>query len=252
LRESAIRNRPVKTRIRVPSPSKADDEATDIAGFSATGYIGEEMQSVAVDLGEAGQRITVLLIACIAFLAILGAVHDATQGLHAFDLDSEENVPAIFSGMLLFVASGLAFLVARRTERIPWLALGALFAFMAVDELAAIHEKLGDWIGVPWLVPYAPLIIAAGAFWLLALRRISPFRSEQTLWLGGALAWICAQGLEAVWIAVGSDSGPTAELSVPEEILEMTGSSMFLLTLYLVSRRLATERASSGRHHAGA
>jgi hypothetical protein len=66
------------------------------------------------------------------------------------------------------------------------------------------------------------------------------------------LAWICAQGLEAIWIAVGSDTGPTAELSVPEEILEMAGSSMFLLTLYLVSRRLAAERASSGRHHARA
>ena len=37
-----------------------------------------------------------------------------------------------------------------------------------------------------------------------------------------------------------------------EEILEMAGSSMFLLALYLVWRRLAVGRAPLSGHHAGA
>jgi hypothetical protein len=210
------------------------------------------IRPVAADLGQGGRRLALALIACIVALGILGIVHDASDRLPAFDLDAEidfhgllpvPNVaPAVFSGLLLFVAAAMALVAAARREKGPWLALALLFAFMAVDELAAIHERVDEWLGIPWLIPYAPLIFAAGIFWFAALIELWPAVSERSLWLGGALAWLAAQGLEAIWIAIGSDTGPTSELSVPEELLEMAGSSMLLLALYvLLFRRRARQ-----------
>jgi hypothetical protein len=120
---------------------------------------------------------------------------------------------------------------------------------MGTDELIQIHENLGASSGIDWQILYLPVLAAGGACWLGALRRMWEFESERLLWLGGAVAWIVAQMLEFAvdhhWTLL------IGEIAWAEEILEMSGSSMFLLALYLVSRRVAAGRSLLGRHHPG-
>lgn len=235
---------------RAPAAAAPTAEVPIVERRSATQRLRERARSIAGDLGEGGRRIAVLLAACIAALELLGAVHAVTEQLGAFDLDGEIHfeplseaiqLPAIFSGLLLFAASGLAALVARRSHQRRWAVLAVLFAFMGIDELAGIHESLGDSLGITWVVPYAPLGVAAGIVWLLALERMWQFVPERGLWVGAALAWVSTQVLEVAWVGGGADSPLTTKLYLLEEPLEMIGSSMFLLALYLLAGRLAAE-----------
>jgi hypothetical protein len=220
------------------------------------------VRSTAADLGERGAHMAIILAASITALAMMGVLDAATGSPAAFDLDGEVNLgrglisgmdyPALFSGALLFVAAAFALDASAVSERFPWAPLGAFLAFMGADELMTIHETLERSVGIDWQILYLPVVAALGPFWLIALRRMWEFHSERLLWLGGAAAWIGAQMLEFVVWNVNALSALSGGMTVVEEILEMSGSAMFLLALYLTSRRLASGRASLGRHHARA
>jgi hypothetical protein len=216
------------------------------SGPGAGAAVGRWLRAIADELGPTATAAALFLVAAIAALGALGAAHDASGQLAAFDLDAEvplhglvpvpNNVPAVLSSLLLLGAGGLAVIVAWRARDVVWLGIAAIFIYMGIDELIALHERIGDWAGVPWLIVYSPLIAAIGIVWVLGLERIWESQAKLALWVGGAAAWVCAQGLEAMWFAVGSSTGPMSEFSVPEETLEMLGSAMFLLALYLVAR----------------
>jgi len=220
------------------------------------------VRSIAAELGDRGAHVAIVLAASIAALGLMGAIYSATGSPPAFDLSGEQhfdrglvagvNIPALFSGAVLFVTAGLAIGVGG-SERRPWAILGAFLAFMGIDEVMKIHENLESSTGVDWQVLYLPLIAVGGVCWLIALRRMWTHHSERLLWLGGAAAWGIAQMLELV---VNAGSGAWAplggEMAWVEEVLEMAGSSMFLLALYLVWRRLAAKRTRLSRHHAWA
>ncbi|MEK6278483.1 MAG: hypothetical protein AABM29_10785 [Actinomycetota bacterium] len=194
------------------------------------------------------------LAACIAVLAILGCLDAFAVDLPPFDLDEEQHldrlsegpyvaivIPALFSGAVLFVASGFALITSTRSELLPWAILALFFAFMGTDELLEFHESLERASGVDWQILYLPLMLVGGACWLRALNRMSQFDTERLLWLGGAAAWIVASMLEfGAHVSEGDVGGGVLphESLVLEEVLEMTGSSMFLLALFLVCRRI--------------
>lgn len=218
-------------------------------------------RSTAIDVAERGAQIAILLAASITVLAIMGALDAATGSLPAFDLDREINLhkglsgmnyPALFSGALLFVAAAFALEVSTLSERLPWVPLGLFLAFMASDELMAIHETLERSVGVNWQILYLPIVAILGPFWLVALVKMRGLESERFLWLGGAAAWIAAQSLEFVFWNIGALSAFHGGMTFMEEILEMSGSAMFLVALYLTSRRLVNGEAALGRHHARA
>lgn len=100
-----------------------------------------------------------------------------------FNFDTESNFPTLFNGLLLGVASALAFGIGRvlRHQAEPklsfsWKAAGAVLLFMMIDELCLVHEAL-DWILMarldtegaiawPWVIPYAVLALGVAAFFL--------------------------------------------------------------------------------------
>jgi hypothetical protein len=226
------------------------------------GQLVGTVRSIAADLGDRGVHIALALAACIAVLAILGGVDGEVTPLPSFNLMAEVDlgrplpdaipVSALFSGFLLLAAAGLAFAASADSQRFPWVAMGAFFTFMGVDEVAGIHERLGYMIASDWQIPYIPIAFLGGVFWLWALRLMWRSQSERLFWLGGASAWILAQMLEGVVLSRGPTWHLIGEFSLVEETLEMAGSSMFLLALYLAWRRLAAGRAELGRHHARA
>jgi hypothetical protein len=244
------------------SPTLGDGSLADTPQGRLAGRLVGTVRSIAADLGDRGVHVALGLAACIAVLAILGGIDGIVTPIHPFDAMAEMDldrslseaiaIPAIFSGFLLFAASSLAIVVATHSERFPWVAIGAFFAFMGVDELAGIHERLGTLVGAAWEIAYIPIVLVGGVFWLWTLARMWQFDSERVLWLGGASAWILAQALEATVLSGDESWSLIGELSLVEETLEMAGSSMFLMALYLVARRLAAQQTRLGSHRAGA
>jgi hypothetical protein len=169
-----------------------------------------------------------------------------------FDLGREASVPAGYSALLLLAAALLLALVAgieRSREGRLWpywavLALG--FAYLAADELVAIHEKLNrplqDLLGASrdtttWVVAGALGALAAGAFFLPFLRAL-PARPAARFVLAGAVYVGSAVGLETVATQLGYDAAgdggygwATLGLVALEEGGEMAGVALFIWAL---------------------
>jgi hypothetical protein len=157
----------------------------------------------------------------------------------AFNLDGEGTVPAMLSALVLVGAATAAGRVrelgrARRSLAV----IAALFAFMALDEVAGLHERLEIWLATDWQLVYVPLALAAVAAWAGCVPALTP--TGVTLWLGGAAAWGVAQVLEAIQWGAG-DVLVHPRLIPPEELLEVIGSSLWLLAL--AARAAAARRA---------
>jgi hypothetical protein len=174
-------------------------------------------------------------VAITALLGVLGAVQVAVGGatgapksflLRQIDLDHELNVPSFWSAGLLALASVAAFARAwsRSHQRAAWTALAAIFAFMSVDEVVQLHERLQRVMSADWQVAYLPIALAGGVAWAAVVRR-SRNPTVRAGLVAGAALWLVAQFLEWLW-----QSGywfSTWE-SVPEEIFETLGNVAFM------------------------
>ncbi|QXP84169.1 hypothetical protein ABZN20_06705 [Methylococcus sp. ANG] len=182
-----------------------------------------------------------ILFGIILLLGLAGAAADLRPGtwLKYFDLDREYTVPALFSGGLLLAAAWESFTAASSKRLGAWsFALAALFLEMGFDELLMIHERIEQAAGVDWQILYLPLMAFAGIAWLLVFTQLRD-RRQRLLWIAGAVAWAASQLFEA------AEWGWGAETKIPlpgylylvhvEELLEMSGSSCFLLTLLLLN-----------------
>lgn len=164
-----------------------------------------------------------------------------------FDLDREASIPAGYSALLLLAAAVLLALIAsieraRRQWLWPyWAVLAVGFAYLAVDELVAIHEKLNrplqDLLGASrdtttWVVAGALGALAAGAVFVPFLRAL-PAGLALRFVVAGAVYVGCAVGLETVWAASGRAEDAWLRLGrhVLEEGGEMAGVALFIRAL---------------------
>jgi hypothetical protein len=153
-----------------------------------------------------------------------------------FSLETELTFPAAFSTALL-VGAGACGLLAGRWRAFgahrSWYLLAVLLIGMGADEAAYLHERLESAAGVDWQLLYAPVALVCGAAWLrvtYALRGLRP--AQLSMVLGGG-AWLAAQVLENVqWSADGEKVAGYSTLMAIEEVLEMTGSALFLVAIY--------------------
>jgi hypothetical protein len=172
---------------------------------------------------------------------ILGAiVYPGGGDLRAFDLNKEQTFPATFSGVLLLAAGGLALLNGlvrseTATGRRWWIVLALVFAFLGLDEIAALHEAVQDRVNVWGQAVLTPVVLLGVYAWWVTLRQLRSERPAGTLFLLGAAAWIVSQGIDA---AFNEHWGWTI---VPEELIEMMGSALFALALLVALRRLVAE-----------
>lgn len=160
-----------------------------------------------------------------------------------FDLDGEQTVPAFFSSLLLLFAALTIFSIAsdpRTTAlRTHWWVLGAIFAFMAVDEAAGFHEllimplrsrfDLPSWLHYAWVIPVAVLVILFALAYLRFLLAL-PRRYQALFVLAGVLYVGGALGMEMLGAATRG-SGTYELMMALEETLEMTGATVFIYTL---------------------
>lgn len=118
--------------------------------------------------------------------------------------------------------------------RRAWFGIGAILAFLAIDELCLVHEAL-DWILMarlgttgaiawPWVIPYAVIALGVAVFFLrffltLGRRYQWTFAAAAVLYVGAAIGF---EMLEAIHVERhGVDSLGYGLLYTAEETLEM-------------------------------
>lgn len=179
----------------------------------------------------------------LVLFAILGAiVYPGGGDLRVFDLNKEQTFPATFSGVLLLAASGLALLNGLVRSQTPagrrwWIVLALVFAFLGLDEIAALHEAVQDRVHVWGQATLIPIVIVGVYAWWITLRQLQSEQPAGMLFLAGAAAWVLSQGIDAV---LNEHWGWTI---VPEELLEMIGSALFGLALLVALRQVVASRA---------
>ena len=209
---------------------------------------------VSIDPG----KVLAALLCSIGFLVIMdaaGTVATAILGLKVFGLNSlfslnrEGNVPSFYSASALAAASALLLLVAfvSRRQRLPhraWVLLAVVFSFLSIDEIASVHERLGDRLGAAinpsdlqyynWPIAYGIAVLIGGLAsvrFLLAL----PRRTAGLFVTSGALLVTGAIGFELISFsfaeAHGFDTLVYRMLYAVEETLEMTGVALFIYSL---------------------
>jgi|SRR5690606_22124755 len=203
------------------------------------------------------RRVLYVLLGIIAALAFASTVAGALLYLFAwpedsfayemvklFWVDTEHNIPTLYQCMVMFAASALFFLLGEQYRRKPgapsagWYVLGAAFTFLAWDEGAQIHEKVGFHFGTTfdgtWLYFYVPAAAALLASLVPFLSRL-PQRTRSLLLSSGMLYAAGAVGAELVGQlhaeAAGRTNAVYAALATIEEVLEMLGVAFLIFAL---------------------
>lgn len=184
-----------------------------------------------------------------------------------FNIATEANLPTYFASALLMTSAMLFLLLWRigksgdRDSRV-WLLLSAIFAFLAVDEVAMIHEKFiepvrtglgtGGVLYFAWIVPYAVAAAATGLYATPAIWRTGPrfmklFGAAAALYLGGAIGLEMIGGRYYEASAYDPDAAYVdlnyRLIQSLEETLEFSGVIVLVYTLLaLVSTRSPVTR----------
>jgi hypothetical protein len=214
-------------------------------------------------------RILVFLLICIALLVGLsirgqyvrffpnsvdvnGAWGEFSLDLlmHAFNMDSEADVPTFFNTVVLFVAAILFAAIAvtkfqgRDKFRIHWAGLGILFLYLSIDEAAVLHERLikpmrsmtdlGGIFYFAWIVPGIAFVVIVGLMYLRFFLNLETkfkilFLASVLLYFGGVIGGEMLSGYFAE--SIGQKNFTYAVVSNLEEAIELIGASMLIYTL---------------------
>lgn len=194
----------------------------------------------------------------------LVAHQEHVVGLAMMSMDGENNVPALFSTLLLFCASLILALISvleRRHEGVDvskWAILAAGFMLMALDEALSFHEKAieplrallgGQHLGIfffAWVIPGFALVFVLGAFFLRFLFRLPrrtaiAFVISAAIYLGGALG---IELVEGWWREANGHRNLVYHALVSlEEGMEMAGIIAFIHALLShIARRFGEVR----------
>ncbi len=167
-----------------------------------------------------------------------------------FSLGSDGNIPTFYSTCAILLCAALLALIGTadlREKKVPaayWFGLAAIFAFLAVDEMLMLHERLIEPVRTAldtsgafyyaWVIPYG---VALVVFLLVYLRflMLLPKKTAALFVIAGALFVAGAIGLEMFGgmqaEAHGKDNVAYVALQTVEEILEMVGIALFLFAL---------------------
>jgi len=179
----------------------------------------------------------------------------------AFDMNRELSIPSLYSGAAILLCSALLASTAARERRrgkpfVGWAGMSAVFAFLAADEVLALHEKLNDPLraalhtsgGVfhyAWVIPYAVLAAAFAAVYVPFLLRL-PARTRNQFVIAGLVFVGGAVGCELIGNLILKDAPPFSvrmgvEILV-EETMEMSGIALFACAI--ASYRRVSEASS--------
>jgi hypothetical protein len=213
--------------------------------------------------------IAVLIITLISFAArvamYMWGVEGYLQPLRIFDVGEERSIPTWFESIQFLLCSMLLAVIAvakkRRSDRysLHWGVLSVILLLLSLDEVASIHEAIGQQsenllhsvtgltpggaIKFFWVVPGAILALIVLLAYLRFLAEL-PRSTRRSFLFAGALFVLGALGLEMLSAQVSSSSEGIANLfgsAIPkimiglqtcvEEMFEMLGLTAFVYAL---------------------
>jgi hypothetical protein len=162
-------------------------------------------------------------------------------------LSHEQNVPTLYTAILLLVAASLSAMLAARARRVerrdllPWWGLAAGFFYIAVDEVVELHEqwgrsfRLGGVLHFGWVVPASAIVLALAVLYSRFLLRL-PAGLRNRLVLAGAVYVLGAVGMElplGYWAEKeGEKTLGYALIDWVEETMEMAGIALFVAAAF--------------------
>ena len=166
-----------------------------------------------------------------------------------FDLNGEQTLPVFVTCVMLL---GCAVLLAwaglgeaARLWRWMWFGLAGVFALMSLDEMASIHELMNRPVAramhgaqgmlyFPWVLPAAAAVAVLGLAYVPFLLRLprpygALFVLSGLIYVGGAIG----MELPGASLAYRGEAGAPlyGVVTTVEEVLELLGISVFLVTL---------------------
>jgi hypothetical protein len=201
-------------------------------------------------------RVLFLVVACLAVAGLTGQISTYFLGdghvqgfVPEFNLDREMNIPTWFSSVLFVFIAALLWRV-EGPFRARWRALAAVFVFLSMDEVAALHEmavdpirKLfhaGGFLFFSWVVAGALFVaVLAAVYWKPVLmlppvtRRL--FILAAVLFLGGALGMEMIGGRYVQHHGAGDFT--YALMACAEETLEMLGQVTFIKGIFSLLKK---------------
>jgi len=146
-----------------------------------------------------------------------------------FNITREDALPAFFATTQTFLVALTAWLLfgmvrrqgAARMRVLGWLVVAAFFTYMAIDDGAKVHERVGTAVRVaveratpgipagqrtlpgffpsyPWQVVFLPAFAGLGLFTLVFLTRELRERTSRLLVLAGVSCFVVAVGLDFI------------------------------------------------------
>ena len=214
-------------------------------------------------------KIKIFLIAATLALGLLGFSSEVADHLfdgaklggitRLFNLVKECNIPAWYSSALLLAcAAALAAITATKpleegAYKRHWMVLSLIFLYISMDETAQIHERInaplrhalgiGGIFYYAWVIPmFFLLLVLAANYWkfllALSLRFRRLFLIAAVIYVGGAFG---TEFLVNYWVATYDTDPIYGLLNVVQEVLELTGLSIFLMALLYYLREIVGE-----------
>lgn len=208
-----------------------------------------------------------LLIAAFGLLHLAGLPiyvngTSASAGIYVkvgrfFMLQNENSITTWFTVVLIALNGLLAVLNATAARQLktgsalPWLFLAAIIAYLSMDEMLELHERIGVAIArrlefstamaFPWVVTGLAFTAVVGLSFLGFLRRL-PGRTARLFMLAGGIYVGGALGVEVIESLTVSKFGMGAAFYIEvmvEECMEMFGQALFAYALldHLAQRR---------------
>jgi magnesium-transporting ATPase (P-type) len=193
-----------------------------------------------------------LIVFAVIVLAVLGFLNAIIPGnpiLNDFDMDSEDSVTTWFSTLLiafnalLLLTAGLVSAGGGRSLRRHWFGLAAIFAVLSLDEMASLHERIGNsmkeaydltgYLSFSWVIPGSIFVLIVALAYAPFLLRI-PRGTAALMVLAGAVFVAGSIGIEIIEAGHSSVFGRDAGyryLVVVEETLELAGQALFAWAL---------------------
>ncbi len=207
-------------------------------------------------------RRIVAVLGIAAFILLLGNIagifskyylgYDYVHGLvPLFNFDEENNLPSLFSTLLLLSCSALLWLIGAcrkkqaASDTLYWFGLAIIFVFLACDESLEIHEKLDRPIRAllntsgplyfAWVIPYGTFVAVLGIVYSRFILALPPRIRFLTI-MSGVLFLTGALGFELIGSQLFIWSGKTGGLAFRsavtlEESYEIIGVLTFIYAL---------------------
>lgn len=214
-----------------------------------------------------GQRQARIFYTVLILDGLLVAAHLLLgQRVPFLNLDLENNLPALYSGLKLIMVGILAFVVygssfptqvnVVRRKKWPWLVFGTMFIYLAMDEMFQLHENIADVLAplgpaalgwydnqvFYWTLIFLPFIVLGVSFLAYFIKILPRSGSTRGFLVAGLACFIGVIVAEVVGGFLGSPSVGYFVMTI-EESLEFVGATLFLGGVLNVVARLDGERS---------